>query len=87
MKRNKLERKPSQKMFKDPMEGLSNALNSLRSSTLEDRNKDYCILNEALNQFNVIATMTAHGKHVKLIKQEDFDDVVDIERKKEKQGG
>ena len=83
MKRNKLERKPSQKMFKDPMERLSNALHSLRSSTLKDRNKDYCNLNEALNQFNVIATMTTHGEHVEMIKEEDFDNVVDINTNKE----
>ena len=84
MKRNKLERKPSQKMFKDPMERLSNALHSLHSSTLKDRNKDYCILNEALNQFNIIATMTAHGNHVDLINQEDFDDVVETDTEKER---
>ena len=66
------------------MERLSNALHSLRSSTLKDRNKDYCNLNKALNQFNVIATMTAHGNHVDLINQEDFDDVVDNDREKKR---
>ena len=65
------------------MERLSNALHSLRSSTLKDRNKDYCILNEALNHFNVIATMTTHGEHVEMIKEEDFDNVVDINTNKE----
>ena len=66
------------------MEGLSMALHSLHSSTLKDRNKDYCILNEALNQFNVIATMTAHGNHVDLINQEDFDDYVETDIEKER---
>ena len=65
------------------MEKLSTALHSLRSFTLKDKNKDYCILNETLSQFNIIATMTTHGNKVDLINDEDFDKVVETDTEKE----
>ena len=65
------------------MEKLSTALHSLRSFTLKDKNNDYCILNEALSQFNIIATMTTHGNKVDLINDEDFDKVVETDTEKE----